>query len=75
MHAYLWPAHIWFLEIAFVREVGMCVCVCVRVCVCACVCACVCVCVCVRVCPHPQGYKLHSHDIEPVQLAGQVCCV
>ena len=26
-------AHTWFLEIAFVRDVGMCVCVCVRVCV------------------------------------------
>ena len=28
------PARTWFLEIAFVREAGMCVCVCVYVCVC-----------------------------------------
>ena len=28
------------------------------------------VCVCL-----PSGYKLHSHDIEPVQLAEQVCCI
>ena len=28
----------WFLEIAFVWEVGMCVCVCVCVCMCVCVC-------------------------------------
>ena len=49
------PVRAWFLEIAFVREVGMCVCVCVCVC--------------------PRGYKLHSHDIEPLQPAEQVCCV
>ena len=30
----LWPARAWFLEIAFVREVGMCVCVWMCVCVC-----------------------------------------
>ena len=50
----------WFLEIAFVRKVGMCVrvCVCVRACVCP-----------------PQGYKLHLRDIEPVQPAEQVCCI
>ena len=30
--------------------------------------------VCICVCP-PQGYKLHSLDIEPVQPAEQVCCV
>ena len=35
-------AHAWFLEIAFVRDVGICVCL-------------------------PQGYKLYSRDIEPVQ--------
>ena len=35
----LWPAHAWFLRIAFVREVSM------RVCVCVCVCVCVDVCV------------------------------
>ena len=29
--------HTWFLEIAFVRDVGMCVCACVCVCVCVCV--------------------------------------
>ena len=44
----------WFLEIAFVCEVGVCVCVCVcacvRACVRACVCMCVYVCVCVFVC-------------------------
>ena len=45
-----------FLNIAFVREVGMhvcdcmCVCVCVYACVCMCVCVCVCVCVCDCVC-------------------------
>ena len=30
--------------------------------------------VCVCVCPRPQGYKLHSHDIAPVQPVEQVCC-
>ena len=33
------PVHAWFFEIAFVRDVGMCVC-------------------------PPQGYKLHSRDIN-----------
>ena len=28
------PAHVWFLEIAFVQEVSLCVFVCVCVCVC-----------------------------------------
>jgi len=32
-HAGLWPAHDWFLEITFVRDVSMRVCVCVCVCV------------------------------------------
>ena len=50
----------WFLEIAFIREVGMFACVCV------------CVCVCVFVSVHPRGYKLHSRDIEPLQPAEQV---
>ena len=40
--AFLNQAHAWFLEIAFVREVSVCV-------------QCVCVCVCVCVCPSP-GY-------------------
>ena len=31
-HASLWPARAWFLEIAFVRNVSMCVCM--RACVC-----------------------------------------
>ena len=39
------PARAWFLEIAFVREVSM------RVCVDVCVCVCVCVCV------RPRGHK------------------
>ena len=43
--------HTCFLEIAFVCDVGMCV------------------------CPRPRGYKLHSHDIEPIQPAEQVCCI
>ena len=34
MHASLWPAWAWFLEIAFVCNVGVCVCVCVCMCVC-----------------------------------------
>ena len=46
--------HTWFLEIALVWEVGMCVCVCVCVCVYVCVCVCVCVCV------HPPGYYTHE---------------
>ena len=45
----------WFLEIAFVRNIGM------SVCMHACVC--------------PQGYKLHSCDIETVQPAEQICCI
>ena len=49
----------WFLEIAFVQDVGVC---CVRVC--ASVCVCVHLCMCGESAP---GYKLHSHDIEPVQ--------
>ena len=32
-------------------------------------------CACVRVCVCPWGYKLHSRDIESVQLAEQVCCI
>ena len=43
-----WLTCTWFLEIALVHDIG----------------------VCVRV--RPQGYKLHSHDIEPVE---QVCYV
>ena len=39
----------WFLKIAFVRNVGMCVYVCV------CVCVCVCVYVYVRVCVRPEA--------------------
>ncbi len=39
------PARVWFLEIAFVREVSM------RVCMCVCVCVDVCVCV------RPRGHK------------------
>ena len=42
------------------------VCVCVCACVHVRVCACVCVRVCMRMYVHPQGYKLHSHDIAPV---------
>ena len=42
---------------------------------CVCVCVCVCACARVRACVHPRGYKLHSHDIEFVQLVEQVCCV
>ena len=35
--------HAWFLEIAFVQEAGVCMCVyvCMRVCVCVCMCMCV----------------------------------
>ena len=46
------PVHAWFLVIAFVLEVGVCVYVCVCVCVCVFVCAClhVCLCVCSHVC-------------------------
>ena len=69
--AFLNQVRTWFFEIAFVREVGMCVCACV----CACVCVCVCVCACVHVCVRPRGHKLHSHDIKPVQPAEQVCCI
>ena len=51
-------AHAWFLEIAFIHNVSMqlCVCgcvfLCVDVCVCVCVCVCfyVCVCMCICVC-------------------------
>ena len=43
----LWPAHTWFLEIAFIHNVDMCLC-------------------------SPRGYKLHSCNIEPVQLVEQV---
>ena len=32
------------------------------------------VCVCVHVCL-PQGYKLHSCDIEPLQPVEQVCYI
>jgi len=56
-HAGRRPARDWFLEITFVRDVGMlararacvcvCVCACVRVCVCVCVLRCV---VCVPLC-------------------------
>ena len=53
----------WFLEIAFVCEVSMSACMCE------------CVCVSVYVCVRPRGYKLHSHDIEPVQPAEQVRCI
>ena len=59
--AFLNQMHTWFLEIAFACDVSMCVCLCV----------CVYMCVCVR----PQGYKLHSCHIEPVQPAEQVCCI
>ena len=34
--AFLYQARTWFLEIAFVWEVGVCMCVCVCVCVCVC---------------------------------------
>ena len=44
VHASLWPAHVWFLKIAFVWIVCMCMC--------GFACVCVCVCVCVR----SQGY-------------------
>ena len=48
------PVFTWFLEISFVREVGMCVyvCLCVYVCVCVFVCVSVCAYVhaCVRAC-------------------------
>ena len=42
------PAHAWFLEIAFVQELSMCVCVCARACVHVCGHACVWMDVCVR---------------------------
>ena len=41
-----WPT--WFLEIAFVHDVGILVCACV--CVCVCMCVCVCACTCARMC-------------------------
>ena len=53
------PARAWFFKIAFVRNVSMCACMRVRMCVCV----------------HLQGYKLHSHDIEPVQPAEHVYCI
>ena len=43
------PAYTWFLEIAFVQEVGLCVCVCVCVCV----------------CPRLQAIKNHSREMKP----------
>ena len=42
--------HAWFLEIVFIWEVGMHVCVCVHVCVHVCMHVCVCVHGCVCVC-------------------------
>ena len=49
-------------EIAFVREVGMHVCMCVCVCVCVCVC---CVCLCLYLCVStPQAIKNHSHEMK-----------
>ena len=51
----LWLLCAWFLEIAFVRNVGMWLCACM--------------------CVHPRGYRLHLHDVEPIQPAEQVCCV
>ena len=43
------PACTWFLEMAFVHNIGVCACV------------------------HPQGYKLHSHDIEPTYTTSWTC--
>ena len=43
------PARAWFLEIAFVREVGM------RVCVCVCVCVCV---------SAPEAINNYSREIK-----------
>ena len=43
--AHLASAHLVFLNIAFVQEVGMRVCICMRACVCVCLYVCVCVCV------------------------------
>ena len=31
--------------------------------------------VCLSLCVRPQGYKLHSHDIKPVQPVEQVCYI
>jgi len=69
------PVRDWFLEIAFVRDVSMFVCVCV--CVCACVRACVrvCVCVCVCVCPPPRLLITNGViwcDIELLWLVKQI---
>ena len=41
-----------FVEIVYVREVGVCVCMCVRTHVCVCV------------CPHPEGINNSSHEIH-----------
>ena len=46
-----YPDRPWILIIAFVCDIGVCVCVCVRVCVCVCVYACV------YVCFHPEAIK------------------
>ena len=60
MHSsgFLNQARAWFLEIAFVREVG------IRGCVCACVCVCVCVWACVRVCVRSQAMKDYSREMK-----------
>ena len=62
-----WPkagAHL-VLEIAFVREVGMCVCACVCACVCVSVCLSVCL-VCVSVCLSvPEGINNYSYEMNP----------
>ena len=44
------PGHTWFLNIAFVYKVGVCLCVCVCMCVCVRVCVCVYECVFMCVC-------------------------
>ena len=53
------PLHAWFLKIAFVRELSMCICV--YVCVCVCVRTRVSVVACtfvpLSVCPHPRSYN------------------
>ena len=46
----------WFLEIAFVQEICMHVCVCARVRVCVCMCVCVC---------PPWAMETYSHEMKP----------
>ena len=63
--------HAWFLKIAFVRDVSMCVCVCVFVCVCvhACVRACG------HVCAHMQEFVCMCVCLPPSLLksSGKIC--